>query len=172
MIDVLGMSTDLPFPSWRSIAFNCIANMIVEDCYFYFIHRLLHHPRIYKHIHKVHHEYAAPFGMAGEYAHPAETVLLGVGTILGPLMFSRHLLTVWCWLAFRLIQVVECHSGYDFPWSPNRWLPFWGGAEYHDFHHRTSLGPYSSTFTYMDALFGTNKHYLAEKKKLAATKSE
>lgn len=31
-----------------------LACMVVEDAAFYWLHRLLHHPRIYKHVHKVH----------------------------------------------------------------------------------------------------------------------
>jgi len=42
--------------------------------------RLLHHHSIYKYVHKVHHDHAAPFGMAAEYAHPIETAFLGLGT--------------------------------------------------------------------------------------------
>jgi sterol desaturase/sphingolipid hydroxylase (fatty acid hydroxylase superfamily) len=109
------------------MALNAVLCMIVEDFYFYFVHRLLHHRLLYKYIHKRHHDHTAPFGMAGEYAHPLETILLGVGTTAGPLLFTRHLATLWVWLLVRVVQVVECHSGYDFPWSPNRWLPFWGG---------------------------------------------
>lgn len=36
----------------------CILSFIIEDFYFYWVHRLLHHPALYKHIHKVHHDYA------------------------------------------------------------------------------------------------------------------
>jgi methylsterol monooxygenase len=45
----------------------------------------MHWPPFYKKVHKVHHEYAAPFGIAAEYAHPIETMILGLGTIGGPL---------------------------------------------------------------------------------------
>jgi methylsterol monooxygenase len=49
------------------------------------MHRFMHWPPFYKKVHKVHHEYAAPFGIAAEYAHPIETMILGLGTIGGPL---------------------------------------------------------------------------------------
>jgi len=75
--------------------------------------------------------------MTGEYAHPVEQMILGVGTVFGPVLFARHITTVWIWMFVRLFQVVDCHSGYNFPWSLNRLLPFYGGAEYHDFHHET-----------------------------------
>lgn len=80
---------------------------------------------------------AAPNSLSGEYAHPAETLILGVGTIIGPLCLAHHITSVYIWIGIRLLQVVECHSGYDFPWSPRKFIPFWGGAEFHDFHHET-----------------------------------
>jgi len=34
----------------------------------------MHDKRLYKYVHKVHHNFQSPFGMTAEYAHPAETV--------------------------------------------------------------------------------------------------
>lgn len=42
----------------------------------------------------------------------------------------------YTWITLRLFQAVDSHSGYDFPWSLNKLIPFWGGAEKHDFHHQ------------------------------------
>lgn len=92
------------------------------------------------------HEFSAPFGLAAEYAHPVEVLVLGTGTIGGPLLFailsqtiwpqvSLHIVTVYIWVILRLFQAVEAHSGYDFPWGTRHWLPFWSGAEHHDYHH-------------------------------------
>ena len=53
---------------------RCFCCLVIEDTWHYFLHRLLHHRRIYKYIHKVHHHFQSPFGMVAEYAHPAETM--------------------------------------------------------------------------------------------------
>lgn len=38
---------------------------------------LLHHPKLYKKIHKKHHEWTAPIGVISLYAHPIEHVVSG-----------------------------------------------------------------------------------------------
>jgi sterol desaturase/sphingolipid hydroxylase (fatty acid hydroxylase superfamily) len=49
---------------------------------------------------------------------------------------------------------------YDFPFSPMKLIPFYGGAEFHDFHHYAggqSRSNFSSIFTYCDYIYGTMK---------------
>jgi methylsterol monooxygenase len=162
-LDYVGMSRTPPLPTWQSIVLQIPFFYFVEDFWFYWVHRALHWGPLYKYIHKIHHEHAAPFGIAGEYAHPIESLLLGVGTALGPLLMRAHLLTLWCWLLARVWQVVDAHSGYNFPWSPNRYVPLWGGAEFHDYHHMAFVGNYSSTFTLWDWVFGTDRKYYSWK---------
>jgi len=161
----LGLTVKTPFPSWSEIALTVVISFILEDAYFYWVHRLLHWGPLYRKIHKKHHDYAAPIGIAAEYAHPVESLMLGVGTLVGPMIFTRHLFTLWVWLLVRVYQTVEAHSGYNFPWNPTRFLPFWGGAIFHDFHHETFSGNFSSTFTYMDWIFGTSKPYYQRKER-------
>ena len=83
----------------------------------------MHWGPLYKHIHKIHHKFAAPFGICAEYAHPLETLILGLGFFIGPLVWTMyrgmHVFTMAVWLAVRLIQTVDAHSGYDFPWVNN-----------------------------------------------------
>jgi len=72
---------------------------------------------LYKYIHKIHHKYSAPFGLAAEYAHPAEVLILGTGTIVDPFLytdFARDLdiFSVYIWIVSRLFQAIDAHSGY------------------------------------------------------------
>ncbi|KAK2428503.1 sterol 4-alpha-methyl-oxidase 2-2 [Trifolium repens] len=143
---------------------------ILEDFIFYWGHRILHTKWLYKHVHSVHHEYATPFGLTSEYAHPAEILFLGFATIFGPAITGPHLITLWLWMVLRVLETGEAHSGYHFPWSPSNFFPLYGGTDFHDYHHRllyTKSGNYSSTFTYMDRIFGTDVGY----RKLKALKN-
>jgi methylsterol monooxygenase len=172
IFELLGIRTEAELiPSWWTIVGSCVLFLIIEDFYFYWIHRFLHWGPIYPYIHKIHHHHAAPFGLAAEYAHPVETIFLGLGTMLGPFLCATHLFTVWAWLFLRLFQTVEAHAGYDYPWSPNRFIPFWGGAEYHDFHHMAFTGNYASTFIVWDRVFGTDVKYHEHRNKQQKAKN-
>ncbi|XP_059297657.1 methylsterol monooxygenase 2-2-like [Lycium ferocissimum] len=167
----MGMRASLPLPSWKVVSTQILFYFIVEDFVFYWGHRILHTKWLYKHVHSVHHEYATPFGLTSEYAHPAEILFLGFATIVGPAITGPHLITLYLWVSLRVLETVEAHSGYHFPWSPSNFLPLYGGSDFHDYHHRllyTKSGNYSSTFVYMDWIFGTDKGY----RKLKSLKEE
>ncbi|KAF0693564.1 Aste57867_15429 [Aphanomyces stellatus] len=171
-LKMLGFGMQAPLPTLWTIVWKVLVSAVLEDFYNYWAHRFLHWKKIYKYIHKVHHEYAAPFGIAAEYAHPAETLILGVGTFLGPFLLTRHLLTLWVWMCVRVIQSIDSHCGYELPWSPTRFLPFWGGAVHHDYHHEKFDVNYASFFTVWDYVFGTDVAFReAQHAKVLAGKS-
>ena len=58
----------------------------------------------------------------------------------------------------------------DFPWSLQHWFPLWSGADHHDFHHMAFVNNFSTSFRYLDRLFGTDDKYRAYRAKMAATR--
>lgn len=148
------------FPPLKTFLIQVTAFFLMEDTWHYWFHRALHIGPLYKHIHKQHHKYAAPFGLTAEYAHPIEVAVTGLGTVGSPLLWAYffgkvHLITVICWVVLRLFQAVDSHSGYDFPWSLRHFLPIWAGADHHDDHHKYFVGNYASSFRHWDYLLGT-----------------
>ncbi|TKY65609.1 Methylsterol monooxygenase 1-1 [Spatholobus suberectus] len=96
------------------------------------------------------------------YAHWAEILLLGIPSFLGPALVPGHITTYWLWFILRQLEAIETHSGYDFPWSPTKCIPFYGGPAYHDYHHYVggrSQSNFASVFTYCDYIYGTHKGY-------------
>lgn len=170
----LGMKTwQVPFPSWTTIAYQILIFLMMEDAWHYVSHQALHYGPLYRNIHKLHHRYSAPFGLAAEFAHPLEILILGVGTIGGPLLYcyltqNLHIITVLLFVILRLQQAVDAHSGYDFPISMRHWFPLWSGAEHHDFHHMAFTNNYSTSFRYLDYIFGTDNKYRAYKARVRA----
>lgn len=147
-------------PEWTTVAWHIAVFMVIEDTLFYWSHRMLHHPAIYKHVHKKHHETKVTVGLASEYAHPFEFVVSNaVPFAAGPILFRAHVFLWLMWTLWRIGETVDGHMGYSFTWSPYRLLPFSGSAAVHDFHHSHNVGNFASFFTWNDALFGTDKAY-------------
>ncbi|XP_031267009.1 methylsterol monooxygenase 1-1-like [Pistacia vera] len=174
-IKLIGIRTGLPLPSGWEIFVQLAVYFMVEDYTNYWIHRFLHGKWGYEKIHRVHHEYSAPISYAAPYAHWAEVLILGIPSFLGPAVVPGHMITFWLWIALRQIEAIETHSGYDFPWTPTKYIPFYGGADYHDYHHYVggqSQSNFASVFTYCDFIYGTDKGYRYQKKVLSKMKEE
>ncbi|KAH6895395.1 fatty acid hydroxylase superfamily-domain-containing protein [Thelonectria olida] len=176
-----GMDYGVPFPPAWKMAIQIAICFVMEDAWHYWFHRALHYGPLYKAIHKMHHTYSAPFGLAAEYASPIETALLGIGVVGAPLVLMAftgelHLFTMYVWITLRLFQAIDAHSGYDFPWSLRHFLPFWAGAEHHDLHHEKFIGNYASSFRWWDFCLDTEAGAEANKrrreKKLAKMKAQ
>lgn len=134
--------------------------IIVEDTLFYWIHRFLHTPFMYKHIHKMHHQYHQPVALAFQYTHPIENFMTaGIPLFAGPLLLGSHIYTVWLWVCIRIAESMDGHSGYDLWFIPFRYFPFRPGPQVHDYHHSHNIGNYGSFFTLWDKLCGTDHSF-------------
>ncbi|XP_048136816.1 methylsterol monooxygenase 1-1-like isoform X2 [Rhodamnia argentea] len=166
-VKMVGIRTGLPLPSFWEILAQLLIYLLIEDYATYWLHRWLHCKWGYEKIHRVHHEYTAPIGFAALHVHWAEILILGIPSFLGPAFVPGHMITLWLWFALRQIQVIDTHVGYDLPWSPAKYIPFYGGADHHDYHHYVgglSRSNFASVFTYCDFIYGTDKGYRYQKK--------
>ena len=170
MAQYAGLETSAPFPSFFTMAYQIAIFFVLEDAWHYWMHRAMHWGPLYKNIHKVHHQYSAPFGLAAEYASPIEVMVLGLGTVGSPILWcaitkNLHILTMYIWIALRVFQAIDSHSGYEFPWSLHHFLPVWAGAHHHDIHHEKFIGNYSSSFTWWDWAMDTESGPEAAKRR-------
>ncbi|KQK17305.1 methylsterol monooxygenase 1-1 [Brachypodium distachyon] len=177
-VKLLRIRAGLPLPSAGELAAQLAVYQLVNDYAGYWFHRLLHTPWAYQHVHRVHHRFNAPFALAAPYAHWTDVLFLGVAAMAGPALVPCHMITLWLWfLVFQLV-LVETHCGFDFPFNPTKLIPFYGGAEHHDYHHlvgEKSRSNFAPVFTYCDYLYGTDKGYKyhkASQAKLTKEKSE
>lgn len=170
MAQYCGLTTSVPFPSVWTMAYQIAIFFVLEDTWHYWMHRAMHWGPLYKNIHKIHHQYSAPFGLAAEYASPIEVMVLGLGTVGTPILWCAitkdlHILTMYIWIALRVFQAIDSHSGYEFPWSLHHFLPVWAGAHHHDTHHEKFIGNYSSSFVWWDWLLDTESGPEAAKRR-------
>jgi 4-alpha-methyl-delta7-sterol-4alpha-methyl oxidase len=144
-----------PVPAWYVVAGQLLFFIYLDDFLYYWFHRGMHAPWLYKRIHGWHHRIVTPWAVTGHYMHPIEYVLTGTLALAGPLLVGAHVVTLWIWLAFRQWEAAEGHCGYDFRWTPTHLLPLNDGAVHHDAHHAMVRGNYAGFFPWTDAVFGT-----------------
>ena len=150
-------------PDKFTIFWQFMFYLFMEELLFYIAHRSFHIPKMYF-LHKQHHEYNAPISLAFVYSHPLEQLTNVIATGLTYKIFADyypvHIFTVIIWLNFRLIESLDGHSGYDWPWGISNWVPFSAGGRYHFFHHSNNVGNYGGIIHLFDTLLGTNHAYI------------
>ncbi|KAL6908149.1 hypothetical protein ACP4OV_002319 [Aristida adscensionis] len=135
VVKIVGIRMGLPLPSAWEVAAQLVVYLLVEDYLGYWFHRLLHTKWGYNKFHYIHHKYAAPVGFAAAHSHWIELLILGFPAFVGSAMVPCHITTFRFWFIVRGVEAIDTHSGFNFPFSPSRFIPFYGGAEFHDYHH-------------------------------------
>lgn len=83
---------------------------------FYYVHRTLHHPRLYPLFHKQHHKWTAPCGLSATYCTMTEHLVSNLlPAIIGPFILGSHMCIFWQNLNILQLGTISTHSGYHFP---------------------------------------------------------
>ena len=87
------------YPSSFEIFKQIIFLSIVFETLYYWSHRLLHTPWLYKNFHKRHHEYQVTVAIASIYNHPFDFALKNlIPTYIGfALLGQVHIITTYLW---------------------------------------------------------------------------
>lgn len=154
--------------SWFFLAFPIM--LLVHDAYFYWMHRLMHRPRLFRIFHLVHHRSTNPSPWAAYAFHPFEA-LLEAG-IFAVFLFTMPVtpLHLGSFFLFMIIYNVYGHLGYElYPKGFSRhWLGKWiNTGVNHNQHHQYFKGNYGLYFLWWDRWLGTIRDDYDEKFDLA-----
>jgi lathosterol oxidase len=138
------------------LAFPLMA--IMHDTYFYWAHRLMHHKKLFKLFHLVHHQSTNPSPWAAYSFHPLEAMVeIGIYPIF---LFTIpiHYLHFIIFFLLSIIYNVYGHLGYElYPggFSKN-WFGKWINTSVsHNQHHQYFKGNYGLYFTFWDRMMHT-----------------
>jgi len=148
---------------WVYLIFSTLYVILLHDAWFYWAHRFMHHPKVYKLVHKIHHESTDPSPFTAFSFHPLEAVIESTAFITFAFIFPLHLFALLSWQMIQMILNVIAHLGYEiFPKGFNtHWLYRWKApSTHHNMHHERFNGNYGFYFTWWDKWMGTEmKNY-------------
>jgi sterol desaturase/sphingolipid hydroxylase (fatty acid hydroxylase superfamily) len=131
---------------------------LIHDTYFYWMHRLMHHPRLFKYFHVVHHKSTNPSPWAAFAFQPTEAIVeAGVFAVLIMIM-PIHFWHLFGFFLVMMVYNVYGHLGWElYPKNFSRhWLGRWLNTSVnHNQHHQFFKGNYGLYFLFWDRWMGT-----------------
>jgi lathosterol oxidase len=141
-------TSEAPFPLYNVLQFP--AFILFTDCLIYFIHRGLHHPLIYKSLHKPHHKWIMPTPFASHAFHPVDGFMQSIPYHLFPFIFPLQKFAYIALFMFINVWTIFIHDGEYYANSP-----VINGAACHTMHHLYFNYNYGQFTTLWDRLGGS-----------------
>jgi len=147
------------YPPWW-LALSVIAYLFVHDTWFYWTHRWMHFPQVFRVAHAVHHASRPPTAWAAMSFHPIEGV---TGAVVIPALVCVvpiHLAALGLVLAIMTLMGITNHMGWEI--FPPRFIHSRVGdwlitASHHHRHHEQYQCNFGLYFRFWDRLCGTDR---------------
>lgn len=149
---------DVAAHGWGYFAASLVAVLLIHDAYFYWAHRAMHHPRLYKWVHLTHHRSTNPTPLAAFAFHPLEAVVEAGVIVVIAFLIPVHPGVILLFVLIMTLDNVYGHLGWElypkgFQRHPiGRWI---NTSVSHNQHHRYANGNYGLYFLWWDRLCGT-----------------
>jgi Delta7-sterol 5-desaturase len=146
------------YPLWY-LPLSIFLYLAAHDTWFYWTHRLMHRPLLFRAAHGVHHESRPPTAWAAMAFHPYEAL---TGALVIPalvFLIPVHIAALGVVLAIMTVMGITNHMGWEM--FPRRvvngvlgnWLIT---ATHHQKHHDAYRGNYGLYFRFWDKMCGTD----------------
>jgi Delta7-sterol 5-desaturase len=140
------------------IPLSIAAYMFIHEAYYYFLHRWMHRPGIYRYFHKIHHDSVVTSPWTAFSFHPLESVLQAaiiplllffIPIHFGSLVFLLILMTISATINHLNIEIYP-------KWMATTGIGKWViGATHHGHHHKYFNKNFGLYFTFFDRWLGT-----------------
>ncbi|MCC6370584.1 MAG: sterol desaturase family protein [Bacteroidia bacterium] len=131
---------------------------LLHDTYFYWTHRLIHTRRLFKIIHRVHHQSTNPSPWTSYAFHPLEAFLQALIIPVMVLLFPIQKVALIFYFLFQFLHNIYGHLGYELLplfFTNSRVGRFLNTSVIHNKHHKNVKGNYGLLFTFWDKLMMT-----------------
>jgi len=144
-------------PLWW-IPVSLFISFILHESYYYWLHRWMHHPKVFRVVHKVHHDSNITSPWTAFSFHPYEGIFQAVFLPAVLLFLPLHLYVLIFQLTIMTLSSVINHLDIEiypanfYKHPIGKWLI---GASHHSLHHKQFKYNYGLYFTFWDKWKGT-----------------
>ncbi len=145
------------YPVWW-IFVSLALSLVVHDTYFYWMHRLLHHRKLFQYTHLVHHQSTNPSPWTAYSFHFFEAWTEGGVLLVITMVMPLHPITILLFTVVGFMINVYGHLGYEIApkWLRKTFLfEIFNTSVHHNLHHSKFKGNYGLYFRFWDRLLGT-----------------
>ena len=147
--------TDINKFSLWYLPVSLIFSMLIHETYYYWLHRWMHRPKVFKILHKVHHDSNTTSAWTAFSFHPMEGLLQAIILPLTIMIIPMHLYVLILQLTLMTFSSVINHLEIE-TYPANFHKHFIGkwliGATHHSLHHKQFRYNYGLYFTFWDKL--------------------
>lgn len=145
---------------WGYLLASLAIVFVVQDAYFYWLHRLLHTRFFMKHVHGAHHRFRNPTPFAAFAVHPIEGAAEVAFRPLILCLLPLHPIAIGIYVVASFVINVFGHGGVEvLPRGSTRGLitGLFNTPTHHYQHHKYVVSNFSLYFTWWDKLCGTEQ---------------
>ncbi len=146
---------DINLYGWWYLPLSFIIFMVLHETYYYWLHRWMHKPKVFKIVHKIHHDSNITSPFTAFSFHPFEGLLQAVFLPVMLIILPIHYYIIIIQLTIMTVSSVINHLDIEiYPRKFNRnfigkWLI---GATHHSLHHKQFKFNYGLYFTFWDKI--------------------
>lgn len=127
--------------------------LVFTDACIYWVHRIEHHPLLYKHVHKPHHKWIVPTPFASHAFHPLDGYAQSLPYHIFPCIFPLNKLLFLCLFGFVNLWSIMIHDSDMI--NNTGFEKYINGPAHHTLHHLYFTCNYGQYFTTCDRLFSS-----------------
>lgn len=144
---------DISSNDWWYLPLSLMISMLIHETYYYWLHRWMHNPLVFKYVHQVHHASVTTSPWTAFSFHPIEGFLEAIIFPAIVFLLPLHTSVILIQLTIMTFSAVINHLGIEI-YPKNKAGNFLGqfviGATHHSLHHKQYKFNFGLYFTFWD----------------------